>query len=96
MQVQHEACTFRKLLVNLQITIHLQGHLLTCWKTQSIALSQVLYLQEGLEDVLVLLFRNMLTRIRHQELIGMRTAFLEVQPDVSIGRGIFWSLQNSY
>ena len=81
MQVEDEAGALVILGVNLQVAVHLQGHLLTDRQAQSVALGEVVDLKERLEYILAPLFCDATTGIRHQELVGVRATLFELQMD---------------
>ena len=87
MQVEDEAGALGELRIDFEVAVHLQGHLLTDGQTQSVAFGEVVDLKEGLEYVLTSFFCDAATRVRHQELVRMRPALLELQVDVAtLGR----------
>ena len=87
-QLQYEANALREFSVNLQVSIHLTSHLLTDGQSQAIALSEVSDFEERLKDVLTLLFWNRRACIGYQELQGVSTTLLELQPDGTLLRSV--------
>ena len=93
-QVEHETGAFDEGWVDVEVAIHLDSHLFADGQSQAVALGEVSHLQEGLEHVLALLFRDDLAGVLHQELVFAGTAFLETQGDVtSFGRELGSVLQ---
>ena len=89
MKIEDETGAFGKVRIDIKVTIHLQGHLLAGGKAEAIACSKIPDFEERLKDVLALLFRDALTRIRYEELMGLGTTFFVLQPDVAALWGIF-------
>ena len=77
MQVEDEAGALGELGINLEVTVHLQGHLLTDWQAQTVTLGKVVDFEEGLEHIFATLFCDATTCVRYQELVRVRTALLE-------------------
>ena len=78
-QLQNEACTLRVAFVQRQAAVHADGHQGTDGQAQSVALRQVLDFAEWLEEFGVLPFGNAAASVRHDELVGVCAAFLEVE-----------------
>ena len=83
-EVQDEASAFGKLGIDVDVAIHLDGHLLADGQAKSVASSEVANFKEGLENVLALLLGDDGTRVGDKELVLVGSAFLEFQPDVSV------------
>ena len=86
-QLQHEACALCVAFVQRQATVHADGHQGTDGQAQSVALRQVLDFAEGLEKFGALLFGDTAAGVRHDELVGVCAAFLEVERHLAaVGR----------
>lgn len=88
-QLQYEPCSFGVSAVQRQATVHLGGNQRADGESQPVALRQVFHFGERLEDVFALLLGDTATGVADDELVGVCTAFLEVQPYFSSGRGVF-------
>ena len=89
MQVEDEARAFGEVGVYIEVAVHLQGHLLAGGEAEAVASGKIPDFKERLEDVLALLFGNALTSVGNEELVGLWTTFLVLQPDVAALWGIF-------
>ena len=86
-QLQNEACTLRVAFVQCQAAVHTDGHQGTDGQAQSVALRQILDFAEGLEEFGALLFGNAAAGVRHDELVGVCAAFLEIERHLAaVGR----------
>lgn len=83
LQVQHETNALREFGVDIEVTIHLDGHLLTDRQTKTIACGEVFHLKERLEDIFTLLFRDAAAGVGHQELKLVSATLFEGQDDVA-------------
>ena len=93
MEIQDKARTLGELWIEIQIATHLQGHLLTDGKSQSVALRQVVDLEEWLEQIVALFFGNTAAGVGHENLIRVRTALLDIEPDVSACRCVLGGIR---
>ena len=89
MEFQHEASSLDVRCIYVQVTVHLQGHLLADGQSQTVARSKVSDLAEGFEDVVALFLGDAAASVRHQELVRMGTTLLIIQTDGTAGRGVF-------
>ena len=91
-QGEDEAGAFGELWVYSEFTAHLHGHLLADGQSEPVANGEVVDFEEGLEDILMLLYWNVAARVGDQELMLVGAAFLVLQPHVTVGRGIDGSI----
>ena len=68
-EIEDEAGTFGELGIDVEVAVHLQGHLFADGESEAVASSEVADLKEWLEDVFALLFRDAGACIRYEELI---------------------------
>ena len=92
MQIEDETGAFGEVGVYIEVAVHLQGHLLAGGEAEAVACGEIPDFKEGLEYILALLFRNALTCIRYEELVGFWSTLLVLQPDVAAFGGIFGSI----
>ena len=83
MEIEDESGALGELGIDVEVTVHLQGHLLADGESETVASGEVANLKEWLEDIFTLLFGDAGTCVRYEELIGVGTAFLEVEADAS-------------
>jgi len=68
-EVEDEAGAFGELGIDVEVAVHLQGHLFADGESETVASSEVADLKEWLEDVFAFLFRDAGASIRYQELV---------------------------
>ena len=87
-EVEDEAGAFGELGIDVEVAVHLQGHLLADGESEAVASGEVADLKEWLEDVFTLLFGDAGTSVRYEELIRVGTALLELEGDGSFCRRV--------
>ena len=62
-EVEDEAGAFGELRIDVEVAVHLQGHLFADGQSEAVASGQVAYLAERLEDVFTLLLGDAAARV---------------------------------
>ena len=89
MEIQHEAGALGERRIDAELAVHVQGHLSANRQAEAVAQGEVTDLHKRFEQIVALLFRDSVTRVRHQELVDMGATLLVFKPDRSACRRIF-------
>ena len=92
MQLEDEAGALGEGGVEVEVAIHTQGHLFADRQSETIALGEVVNLEEGLEEVVALLLGNALTRVGYKELMTMLSALLIFEGYFTTLRSVFYGI----
>ena len=88
---EDEACAFGELGVDVELAVHLHGHLLADGQSKAIACGKVLDFDKGLEDVLAHFLRDDGACVGDDELELVYAPLLELQADVAALGGMLGS-----
>lgn len=92
MQLEDEAGTFGECGIDVEVTIHMQGHLFADRQSKTVALGKVADFEERFEEVVALLLGNALTCVGYKELMTMLSALLIFEGYFTTLRSVFYGI----
>ena len=92
MQLKDEAGAFGECGIDVEVTIHMQGHLFADRQSKTVALGKVTDFKERFEEVVALLLGNTLTCVGYKELMTMLSALLVFEGYFTTLRSVFYGI----
>ena len=92
MQLEDEAGTFGECGIDVEVTIHSQGHLLANRQSKTVALGKVTDFEERFEEVVTLLLRDAFASVGYKELVAMLSTLLVFEGYLATLRSVFYGI----
>ena len=92
MQLEDEAGAFGECGIDVEVTIHMQGHLFADRQSKTVALGKVTDFKERFEEVVALLLRDAFACVGYKELMAMLSALLVFEGYLATLRSVFYSI----